>query len=134
QPGRDHLQDRPRCHGCAGTVRGSREHVERVGARGLTAASAPSAPQRTSRVFALVVATHPLPCLAVTALVTALAISADVGGRSALLAVAVLCGQLSVGWSNDAIDAPLDTRAARRDKPIANGAVSRNTVAWCAGV
>jgi len=85
-------------------------------------------------VFALVVATHPLPCLAVTALVTALAISADVGGRSALLAVAVLCGQLSVGWSNDAIDAPLDTRAARRDKPIANGAVSRNTVAWCAGV
>jgi 4-hydroxybenzoate polyprenyltransferase len=62
------------------------------------------------------------------------AISAHVGGRSALLAAAVLCGQLSVGWSNDAIDAPLDTQAARRDKPIATGAIARNTVAWCAGV
>jgi 4-hydroxybenzoate polyprenyltransferase len=46
----------------------------------------------------------------------------------------VLCGQLSVGWSNDAIDAPLDRQAGRRDKPIATGAVSRRTVAWCAGI
>lgn len=65
---------------------------------------------------------------------TALAISAGIHGRSALLAVAVLCGQLSVGWSNDAIDAPLDTAAGRRDKPIARGAISRRTVAWCAGI
>jgi 4-hydroxybenzoate polyprenyltransferase len=85
-------------------------------------------------MLALVVATHPLPCLAVTALVTALAISAGIHGRSALLAGAVLCGQLSVGWSNDAIDAPLDRQAARPDKPIATGAVSRRTVAWCAGI
>jgi 4-hydroxybenzoate polyprenyltransferase len=51
-----------------------------------------------------------------------------------LLAAAVLCGQLSVGWSNDAIDAPLDTHAGRADKPIAVGAISRRTVGWCAAV
>jgi 4-hydroxybenzoate polyprenyltransferase len=61
-----------------------------------------------------------------------MAASAGLGDRCALLAAAVLCGQLSVGWSNDAIDAPLDSAAGRRDKPIATGAVSRRTVAWCA--
>jgi 4-hydroxybenzoate polyprenyltransferase len=63
-----------------------------------------------------------------------MAIAAGIHGRSALLAAAVLCGQVSVGWSNDAIDAPLDIRAGRPDKPIATGAISRRTVAWCAGV
>ena len=64
-----------------------------------------------SRLVALTRATHPLPCVAVTALATAMAVAAGIHGRSALLAVAVLCGQISVGWSNDAIDAPLDIRA-----------------------
>jgi 4-hydroxybenzoate polyprenyltransferase len=76
----------------------------------------------------LVRAAHPLPCITVTALATALALAAGVGGRSALLAAAMLCGQLSVGWSNDAIDAPADILAERADKPIALGAVSRATV------
>jgi 4-hydroxybenzoate polyprenyltransferase len=73
-----------------------------------------------------------LPSHAVTAVVTALAIAAGIHARSPLLAAAVLCGQLSVGWSNDAIDAPLDARAQRPDKPIAVGAISRTTVSWCA--
>jgi 4-hydroxybenzoate polyprenyltransferase len=63
-----------------------------------------------------------------------MAIAAGIHGRSALLAAAVLCGQVSVGWSNDAIDAPLDMQAGRSDKPIVTGAVSRRTVAWCAAV
>jgi 4-hydroxybenzoate polyprenyltransferase len=63
-----------------------------------------------------------------------MAIAAGIHGRSVLLAVAVLCGQVSVGWSNDAIDAPLDQRAGRTDKPIATGTISRSTVAWCAAV
>ncbi len=82
--------------------------------------------------WALVRATHPLPCLAVTALVVATAVAAGVGDRATLLGVAVLCGQLSVGWSNDAIDAPADTLARRSDKPIATGEVSRRLVARCA--
>lgn len=63
---------------------------------------------------------------------SALAISAGLHARTALLAAAVLVGQLSVGWSNDAIDAPLDVAAGRRDKPIATGAVSRRAVALAA--
>jgi 4-hydroxybenzoate polyprenyltransferase len=61
-----------------------------------------------------------------------MAASAGIGGRCVLLAAAVLCGQASVGWSNDAIDAPLDTAAGRADKPIATGAISRSAVGWCA--
>jgi 4-hydroxybenzoate polyprenyltransferase len=63
-----------------------------------------------------------------------MAVAAGIDGRAPLLAAAVLCGQVSVGWSNDAIDAPLDTQAGRVDKPIATGAISRRTVAWSAGV
>jgi 4-hydroxybenzoate polyprenyltransferase len=51
-----------------------------------------------------------------------------------LLAAAVLCGQLSVGWANDAVDAPLDIRAHRPDKPIATGQVSAGTVTTCASI
>jgi 4-hydroxybenzoate polyprenyltransferase len=63
-----------------------------------------------------------------------MATSAGIGDRCVLLAAAVLCGQVSVGWSNDAIDAPLDIAAGRADKPVATGAVPRRTVASCAGV
>ncbi|HEX3705697.1 MAG TPA: UbiA family prenyltransferase [Mycobacteriales bacterium] len=88
---------------------------------------------REPMLVALTRATHPLPCLAVTIFVTAMVVAAGVDRRAALVAAAVLCGQLSVGWSNDAIDAPLDTAARRADKPIATGAVSRRLVACCAG-
>jgi 4-hydroxybenzoate polyprenyltransferase len=65
---------------------------------------------------------------------TATAAAAGVGARSALLAAAILCGQLSVGWCNDAVDAAADTLAARPDKPIATGDVSRELVARSAVV
>ncbi len=72
---------------------------------------------------------HPGPTLVVTALATILGVSAGLDGtRLALLAVAVLCGQLSIGWSNDARDAPRDARAGRRDKPVARGKISRRSV------
>lgn len=37
-------------------------------------------------------------------------------------------GQLSVGWCNDFLDAPLDRRVGRSDKPIVIGAIVRRTV------
>ncbi|MEV0592809.1 UbiA family prenyltransferase [Nonomuraea cavernae] len=79
-------------------------------------------------------ACHPGPTLAVTAMVTALAtaVGRDAGGV-ALVAAAVLTGQLSVGWCNDAVDAGLDTTAARAGKPVVAGAVSARTV-WIAAV
>jgi 4-hydroxybenzoate polyprenyltransferase len=109
----------------------------------MSAAAAASAPRaadlsaarpRRPVPVALVLATHPLPCVAVTAFVTVIAARAGIGTRCVLLAAAVLCGQLSVGWSNDAIDAPRDAAARRADKPVATGEVSRRLVAACAGV
>ena len=44
------------------------------------------------------------------------------------MAVAVLAGQLSTGWSNDWFDAARDTAAGRSDKPIVAGTVDVATV------
>ncbi|GAA2413609.1 UbiA family prenyltransferase [Nonomuraea africana] len=68
---------------------------------------------------------HPGPTAAVTVLVTVLAAAAgrDAAG-CALVFAAVLTGQLSVGWCNDAADADRDAAAGRADKPIVTGAVS----------
>jgi 4-hydroxybenzoate polyprenyltransferase len=72
---------------------------------------------------------HPEPTAAVTSLVTALAVTS---GRSAggvlLVALAVLTGQLSIGWLNDALDADRDKAVGRTDKPVVAGAVSARTV------
>ena len=77
-------------------------------------------------VRALIIASHPIPGLAVTAMATLLTAEAAPPGfgaeRVVLVALAVLAGQLSVGWSNDAIDADRD--AGRADKPAAVGLVS----------
>jgi len=91
-------------------------------------------------VRALIVASHPIPSLAVTAIATLLAVEAAPrgfgAGRLALVGLAVLAGQLSVGWSNDAIDADRDSAAGRTDKPAAVGPVSlaidaaMTAVAW----
>ena len=82
----------------------------------------------------LVLATHALPTLAVTAFFTATAIAADLGARTGWLALAVLVGQMSIGWANDYLDAPLDLAAGRRDKPIPRGDVRRELVGTCASV
>jgi 4-hydroxybenzoate polyprenyltransferase len=55
----------------------------------------------------------------VTALATALAVSAD--ARPARVALAFATGQLSVGWSNDWIDAERDRAVQRGDKPVVTG-------------
>jgi 4-hydroxybenzoate polyprenyltransferase len=53
------------------------------------------------------------------------------GTGPVLVAPAMLAGQLSVGWSNDACDASRDAAAGRMDKPVATGAVSVRAV-WIA--
>ena len=76
-----------------------------------------------TRAGALVRACHPEPTAAVTTIATALAVSAGLGARSLLVTAAFLTGQLSVGWSNDWIDAARDARTGRADKPVARGDV-----------
>lgn len=84
------------------------------------------------RVVGLALACHPGPALAVTALACALALGSGLGGpRSALVTAAVLTGQLSVGWCNDAYDARRDADAGRRGKPAADGTVEARAV-WAA--
>lgn len=74
---------------------------------------------------ALLAACHPGPTAVVTVL--ALALPLGVGapvGQAVLTASAVLAGQLSVGWSNDWVDAERDATNSRTDKPIVTGAVT----------
>ena len=79
-------------------------------------------------------ACHPAPTVAVTALVTAFAaILGWRGGGLALVALAVLAGQLSVGWANDAKDAALDRAAARATKPVVAGLVAPRTL-WASAL
>jgi 4-hydroxybenzoate polyprenyltransferase len=87
-----------------------------------------------SRAWALVKAAHPGPSLAVTIVGTALAASAGAPARTCvLLAAALLTGQLSIGWCNDAVDRPRDVAAHRADKPLAVGTLRARTV-WTACV
>ena len=73
-----------------------------------------------ARLSVLLRASHPVPCVAVTALATALvAVAGKPAGQCLLAAAAVLAGQLTIGWSNDLIDAPRDRAAGRADKPLA---------------
>ena len=46
----------------------------------------------------------------------------------------MFAGQLSIGWSNDAIDAARDRATQRSDKPVAQGAVSTRVVGVAAGL
>ena len=86
----------------------------------------PPAPARAVALArSLVLATHPGPALAVTVVATLLAVAAGVpAGRTALLCVAVLAGQASIGWSNDWLDADRDRAVARADKPVVQGGVT----------
>jgi 4-hydroxybenzoate polyprenyltransferase len=49
-----------------------------------------------------------------------------------LVGLAVLAGQLSTGWQNDALDAEQDRHNKRQTKPIVAGGVARSTVAAAA--
>jgi len=70
----------------------------------------------------------------VTLASAALAVTAgrDAAGVVAV-AAAVLAGQLSVGWSNDALDADRDRRTGRPDKPVAAGAITQGLL-WTAAL
>jgi 4-hydroxybenzoate polyprenyltransferase len=83
----------------------------------------------------LLKASHPEPGAAVTVVSGVLALSTGRGAAGTAAVVAtVLASQLSVGWSNDAIDAERDATVGRADKPVPAGEVSRRAVALAAVV
>ena len=74
------------------------------------------------RAVALLGAAHPGPALAVTVLAGLLGVAVGLGPADlALVVAAVLTGQLSIGWSNDLLDAQRDRAVGRTDKPLATG-------------
>ncbi|WP_454857825.1 UbiA family prenyltransferase [Promicromonospora soli] len=73
----------------------------------------------------LVVASHAAPAVVVTGLAAALAAALGSGAITiVLVTVAVGTGQLSVGWSNDWLDAARDAAVGRTDKPVVAGLVT----------
>src|SRR5436305_1925928 len=98
--------------------------AEPIGAKARLSYSEP-----VSAASALFRSAHPLPSASVTTAATVLAAAA---GNSAttcvLVAAAVLAGQLSVGWSNDRIDAERDRRVEHEGKPVAAREVSQPVV------
>ena len=92
----------------------------------------PSIRRHPPTVSALWHSSHPGPSVVVTLVAITLGVASGLEPwRIAVLGAAILLGQLSVGLSNDAIDAPRDTATGRTDKPIARGDVSLRA-AWVA--
>jgi 4-hydroxybenzoate polyprenyltransferase len=105
-----------------------------AGGRRRTIAGVPdSPPTARRRGVALLLSCHPAPALAVTVIATLLAVAAGASaGTVALIALAFGAGQLSIGWSNDWVDAARDVAVGRTDKPVATGSVTRTAVGTAA--
>ncbi|WP_179872145.1 UbiA family prenyltransferase [Microcella indica] len=86
-----------------------------------------------TRARALLGAAHLGPSVVVTVVSVALGVVSGLPlERVALLGAVILANQLSIGWSNDALDAERDRDAARADKPTVRGDVSPRTLLVCA--
>jgi 4-hydroxybenzoate polyprenyltransferase len=83
---------------------------------------------------ALALSTHPGPSVAVSIVTLGLGLAVGLDPlRLALLGLSMLAGQLSIGLSNDWLDADRDRAVGRLDKPISRGDISVGTVraaAW----
>jgi 4-hydroxybenzoate polyprenyltransferase len=93
----------------------------------------PAGHARSGRVrrtaLGLTLACHTGPTVVVTALAGAVAVAVGASATTtAVVVAAVLLGQLSIGWSNDWIDAPRDLAVGRADKPVVRGLVSPATL------
>ena len=80
-------------------------------------------------VKALLRASHFPQTVAMILFLTVAAVITSVQGLNlAVFMAAVLCGQLSVGWLNDFVDASLDGSVARSDKPVVAGTLQRSAL------
>lgn len=78
---------------------------------------------------ALALSSHPGPSIAVSAVAAVLGVAVGLDPlRVAVLGMAFLLGQVSVGLSNDWLDAERDRTVGRTDKPVAAGRVSIGAV------
>lgn len=81
------------------------------------------------RLMVILDAAHLGPSVLVTLVTVLLAIVSGLEPARVLVLGAIMAmNQLSIGWSNDAIDAARDLDAARDDKPVVRGEVSARTI------
>ena len=96
------------------------------------AGNAPGVHHAPTGALAVLGAAHIGPTVAVTAIAALLAASEELGlATGILVTLAVLTGQLTIGWGNDLVDAARDREVGRRDKPLADGRVSPAVVRRC---
>ena len=77
--------------------------------------------------MALLRASHFPQTVAMISVLTVAAVTTSAQGWNlAFFIAAVLCGQLSVGWLNDYVDASLDGSVSRSDKPVVAGTLQRS--------
>src|SRR5260221_7859331 len=79
-------------------------------------------------IVALARSSHPEPGVAVPALSGSLALTAGRGLGTLWVVLALLAGQLFVGWSNGCLDRSRVRAAGRTDKPLATDALPSRTV------
>lgn len=88
-----------------------------------------------AQLRAVLVAAHLGPSLAVTTIAGLLAVVFDLPvHRGVLVTLAVLTGQLTIGWGNDLIDLARDRSVGRVDKPLATGQLAPVVVRWALAV
>jgi 4-hydroxybenzoate polyprenyltransferase len=89
-----------------------------------------------SKAVSLALSSHPGPAIAVTIITVGLGFAVGLAPIALVfLSLSMLAGQISIGLSNDWIDAERDKAAGRQDKPISRGwiaASSVRTAAWIA--
>ena len=68
---------------------------------------------------------HLAPTLVVTLVGFLLSMALFTFLQSLAIAAAVFCGQLTIGWSNDLVDAESDRAQNRLEKPIVNGSIKQ---------
>jgi 4-hydroxybenzoate polyprenyltransferase len=82
---------------------------------------------------ALLRSSHPGPSAGVTVITVLLGVAVGLDPvRVVLLGVTIASGQLSIGLSNDWLDAARDRDAGRRDKPVARGEIGVGAVRFAA--
>jgi len=77
------------------------------------------------RVIGMVKATHFGPTVLVVSISITLAMTQLSFSKSFEIALAILCGQLVVGWTNELADHHLDQEAGRLKKPLVSGSATR---------
>ena len=81
------------------------------------------------RLATIVAAAHIGPTVLVTLVTVLLGVISGLDPvRLLVLGAMMATNQLSIGWSNDAIDAPRDRDAGRTDKPVVRGDVRARTL------